>query len=247
MRKIARSEAMRKIARSVIGDVERTTDMEPEFLAAWEKVKAHTMTGVRCGYGMWQAVAHVCDRGVPGDLVECGVWRGGSSMLAALCLMARGEHRRLWLYDTYAGMTEPTAEDIEALTGRPAMATWLGSRVGDRSNWCYSPVEDVREAMAGTGYPLEMVEFVKGPVERTLLERAPDGIALLRLDTDFHASTKAEMETLYPNLAPGGVLILDDYGYWQGARQAVDEYFDREGGRPLLSRLDWTGRMAVKA
>ena len=80
----------------------------------------------------------------------------------------------------------------------------------------------------------------------SLPAQAPTAVALLRLDTDWYLSTKHEMEHLYPRLSAGGVLIVDDYGHWDGARQAVEEYFLTHGDKPLLARTDYTGRLAVK-
>ena len=94
--------------------------------------------------------------------------------------------------------------------------------------------------------PTPGVEFVQGRVENTLPAAAPPEIAVLRLDTDWYESTRHELEHLYPRLVDGGVLIVDDYGYWQGARQAVDEYFGETGEAILLNRIDDTGRIAVK-
>jgi len=97
------------------------------------------------------------------------------------------------------------------------------------------------------GYPEQQIHFVEGLVEETLPAEAPEEIALLRLDTDWYSSTKHELEQLYPRLAPGGVLILDDYGHWQGARRAVDEYFAENQITLLLNRVDSTARIGVKA
>ena len=80
----------------------------------------------------------------------------------------------------------------------------------------------------------------------TLLDRVPEQIAILRLDTDWYESTKTELEVLYPRLAPGGICILDDYGHWQGARQAVDEYFSHNQPRPLIMPVDFSGRIFIK-
>jgi hypothetical protein len=98
----------------------------------------------------------------------------------------------------------------------------------------------------GTGYPPEKVHFVKGMVEDTIPEQSPDGIALLRLDTDWYQSTKLELLHLYPRLANQGVLIIDDYGHWQGARRAVDEFISELRDPILLHRIDYTGRIAIK-
>ena len=109
------------------------------------------------------------------------------------------------------------------------------------------PVEEVREVIAGSGYPMDKVVFVKGPVEDTIPATVPDRISLLRLDTDWYSSTKHEIEHLYPRLSPHGVLILDDYGHYRGAQQAIDEYFDRTGKRPFLNRIDYSCRVAIKS
>jgi hypothetical protein len=112
--------------------------------------------------------------------------------------------------------------------------------------WGYSPIEDVRRNLLGTGYPTDRLHFVKGKVEDTIPGETPEQIALLRLDTDWYGSTKHEMQHLYPLVAQGGVLIVDDYGHWQGARSAVDEYLATNGIHLLLNRTDASGRLAIK-
>jgi len=104
----------------------------------------------------------------------------------------------------------------------------------------------VRATLTQSGYPTGRLHFVRGPVETTLPEHAPERLALLRLDTDWYESTRHELQHLYPRLSEGGVLIVDDYGHWEGARRAVDEYFERHPPAPLLNRIDYTGRIAVK-
>jgi O-methyltransferase len=88
--------------------------------------------------------------------------------------------------------------------------------------------------------------LVPGRVEETLAFDLPDQIALLRLDTDWYESTKVSLEQLYPRLVPGGVLIIDDYGHWQGCRKAVDDYFYKTDQKILLQRIDYTGRIGIK-
>jgi len=89
------------------------------------------------------------------------------------------------------------------------------------------------------------MHFIKGRVEETIPNAAPEQIALLRLDTDWYESTRHELIHLFPRLTHGGVLIIDDYGYWQGARKAVDEYIEENKLSILLARIDSTARMAV--
>jgi O-methyltransferase len=168
-------------------------------------------------------------------------------MVAALALEQEGDReRRLWLYDTFAGMSEPTEKDV-SLDGLAANAHWDEIRADrDGAIFAYASLEDVQANMASTGVARERVEYVRGPVEQTMPGKIPDRIALLRLDTDWYESTKHELEHLWERLEPGGVLIIDDYGHWAGARQAVDEYFANRPDAPLLARVDYTGRIGVK-
>jgi len=198
------------------------------------------------------AVAHVVRRDVPGALVECGVWRGGSVLAMVLTLQRLGvDDRDVYLCDTFSGMTEPTVEDTSAFDP-PALGTFERARAGGRRAWDglfgeeVFGLEQVRELLGGTGYPPERIHFVVGDVLETLPAQAPERLALLRLDTDWYASTKHEMEQLYPRLSVGGVLIVDDYGHWEGARRAVEEHFAASGEPLLFARTDYTGRMAVK-
>jgi len=205
------------------------------------------MTGVERLYAVWEAARHVVDRDVPGDVVECGVWRGGSSMMAALAIQERGARRDLWLFDTYEGMPPPGELDV-SYRGVHAGSELRSARrqAGVESVWAYATLDDVRANLLSTGYPLEHLHFVPGKVEDTIPLRAPDRIALLRLDTDWYESTRHELEYLYGRLEPGGVLIIDDYGHWAGARRAVDEFFSTLATPPMLHRIDYTGRIAVK-
>ncbi|MFU8815909.1 MAG: TylF/MycF/NovP-related O-methyltransferase, partial [Pseudomonadales bacterium] len=142
-------------------------------------------------------------------MVECGVWRGGSAMIAAL--MARA--RDLYLYDTFEGMPAPTAADV-TWHGQPASRKWRQRRNGARSEWAYAGIDEVRRNLKRTGYPAGRLHLVKGKVEESIPGVMPERIALLRLDTDFYESTRHELQHLYPRLCAGGVLIVDDYGHW---------------------------------
>jgi O-methyltransferase len=216
-----------------------------------ERCLPYTMTGVPRLQALVDAVRYLVAREVPGDFVECGVWRGGSVLAMMLTLLELDTtDRHVWLYDTFEGMTAPTEHDVSDLDP-PALETWKAANsTGERPwNEMFSSQvfneDDVRAAVLSSGYPEDRVHFVKGPVEETLPGTLPSSLALLRLDTDWYESTRHELEHLYPLLSAGGVLIVDDYGHWQGARRAVDEYF---GDQPLLlSRIDYTARIAIKA
>ncbi len=224
-------------------------DYDDAAVETIRRVRRHTMTSPARLESLIRAVEHVVKAEVPGALVECGVWRGGSMMAVALTLKRLGvTDRDLYLYDTYTGMTRPTPEDVDsAYDGFSLARMWQRRRSDDGMNWIGVPVEEVREAMASTGYPDARVHLIAGPVEETLPAQAPAEIALLRLDTDWYSSTRHEMEQLYPRLVRGGVLVLDDYGHYPGARRAVDEYLAASGEHLLLQRVDYTGRLAVKS
>ena len=221
-------------------------DFSPEQIALFQQVEPYTMTSPERIIGLYDAVTYVLDNNIVGDVVECGVWRGGSMMTAALALLARKQTRNMHLFDTYEGMPPPSAKDV-AWTGHSAkeILNSTDKKTG-RNVWCIADQADVQRNLAQTGYDLSHVRFVKGRVQDTLPEHAPAHIALLRLDTDWYESTQHELTHLYPRLVSGGVLILDDYGHWQGAKKAVDEYFENLRPRPLLSRVDNSGRIAIK-
>ncbi len=224
----------------------KAPDFSAEVRATIARVMPFTMTSPERINALVTALEYIVRRGIPGDIVECGVWRGGSMMAAAETLTRLGdERRRLFLFDTFDGMPPPAEEDrnyrgeaaSELLDAADRSSAWV---------WAVAQLDDVRANMASTGYPDERIVYVQGRVEDTIPAQAPERIALLRLDTDWYESTKHELEHLFPRLSPGGILIIDDYGHWAGARKAVDEYLDEQNMPCFLCRIDYTGRIAVK-
>lgn len=192
------------------------------------------------------AVEYVVRNDIPGSFVECGVWRGGHMMAAALTLQHLQSQRPIYLFDTFDGMTKP--EDIDKdYSDAPAIKEFLlrKGKYGE-SQWCVASEAEVRMNMQTTGYPDHQTFLVKGPVEATLPHKAPSQIAILRLDTDWYASTLHELCCLYPKVSHLGVVAIDDYGHWQGARRAVDEYLATNKIPCLLHRTDYTAREFVK-
>jgi O-methyltransferase len=217
-----------------------------------ERALPLTMTSVPRLQALIDAVRYCEARGIEGAFAECGVWRGGSVLAMILTLQELGtSDRDIHLYDTFEGMTEPSEHDTSPIDP-PALETWRDAEEEGQRPWSQMfsaetfNEDAVRRTLAETGYPQERLHLVAGPVEETLPSRAPEALALLRLDTDWYESTRHELDHLYPRLVEGGVLIIDDYGHWEGARRAVDEYFDQHPPRLLLGRIDYTGRIAVK-
>lgn len=221
----------------------------PEDREIVHRALPYTLTGVPRLHALVDAVRYCVRREIPGAFVECGVWRGGSVLAMILTLQQLGrDDREIYLYDTFEGMTEPTEADTSRVH-RPATELWDEAEGRPWPEFFSGEVFNettVRETLFATGYPRERLHFVRGPVEETLPDRAPDRLALLRLDTDWYESTRHELLHLYPRLAENGVLIIDDYGHWDGSRRAVDEYFSEYGPPVLLSRIDYSARMAVK-
>lgn len=223
-------------------------DFEKFHVAIIQKVRPYTMTSNERLYGLIEAVKYVVKHNIPGDFVECGVWKGGSMMAIAETLLQLGvTDRQLFLYDTFAGMTAPTDKDVDQLNREASIQLDQDKAKKEESVvWAYSTLEEVKNNLQQINYPAHNIHFVEGDVLKTIPSTISDQISLLRLDTDWYASTKHEMEYLYPKLVSRGVVIIDDYGFWKGSRQAVDEYIEANNIQILLNRMDETGRIAIK-
>ncbi|MDE0863626.1 MAG: class I SAM-dependent methyltransferase [Rubripirellula sp.] len=222
------------------------TDLNDDTVETIMQVRDCTMTSIERLNGLCEAVRYLSENKIEGDIVECGVWRGGS-MMAIASMLSRfdDQDRELFLFDTFEGMSEPTEHDV-SIGGVTAETLLDEEDIGDaKSVWCVSSLAEVKSNMAKMDYPTEKVHFIPGKVEDTIPANGPGKIALLRLDTDWYESTAHELEHFFSRLVDGGVLIVDDYGHWQGARKAVDEYFEKHGIGMLLQRLDYTGRIGI--
>ncbi|MFG3315392.1 TylF/MycF/NovP-related O-methyltransferase [Streptomyces albidoflavus] len=219
-------------------------DYDEEAKETVRAVKPWTMTSPERLNAFILATRYVVRHQIPGAVVECGVWRGGSMQAAARTLLSLdAADRDLYLFDTFEGMPPPTEEDLRR-DGRSA-GELLAAQGKDRPIWAVASLDDVQAGFDQVPYPKERLHYVHGLVEKTVPAEAPEQISVLRLDTDWYASTRHELEHLYPRLVSGGVLLIDDYGYWQGSRRAVDEFLEATGERLLLLRMD-EGRIAVK-
>ena len=222
-------------------------DMDPGFAPIYHQCQPYTMTSLERMYSLYQSIEYIIANNIPGDFVECGVWKGGSTMLIALTLLKHHiSNRPIYLYDTFKGMTEPTKEDIRISDNSPAHHTWRHQQHADHNDYAYASLAEVKQNMQLTHYPDSYLVYVEGLVEHPLPASSPQQISLLRLDTDWYKSTYHELVHLYPRLVTNGVLILDDYGHFAGARQAVNEYFSHQARPLLLHRVDYTGRVGIK-
>lgn len=216
-------------------------DLDASFRTEWKVCSPYSLISPERAWALAEAVRFVAASGIPGDIVECGVWKGGACLLASRILHEvepEGE-RRIWLYDTFEGMPEPGNEDRIAASGQA-----LKER--NPEGWWAAGEAVVRSTLGNSPMPQDRFRFVPGKVEETLDMHKPSSISILRLDTDWYESTRKELDVLYPLISPGGILIVDDYGHFTGARKAVDEYFSERGEPVLLHRSDYTGRVIIK-
>ncbi len=223
-------------------------DITPWERSVYVSIVNMTAQEPSAAVNLLRAVDYLIDAGIEGDFVECGVFRGASIVMMARALLRRGvTDRKIWLYDTFEGMPQPSEHDY-AYDGTRCLDNWARrqKRGGEARLEMYGPIEDVEAVCRSTGYPMDRLTFVKGMVEDTIPAQAPDRIALLRLDTDYYPSTRHELEQLYPRLVRGGVLIIDDYGYHRGAQLATDNYIREHGLRLFLVRVNENVRFAIK-
>ncbi len=165
------------------------------------------------------AVDYVVKNNIPGSFVECGVWAGAHIIAAAMALDARKSSRKIYIYDTFEGQGEPVEEDGEVVKKR-----WE-----TRKDWMKYDIDSCRNNIfSSMDYPEKNFVFVKGFVQDTIPKVVPDEISILRLDMDMYEPTKHALIHLYPRLSKHGVLIIDDYGKWPGARLATDEYIEKQ-------------------
>jgi len=174
---------------------------------------------------LMDAVRYVIKNNIQGDVVECGIGKGGSIMAIAETLIdLESFEKEIFLYDTYEGFPEPGKFDINFKNETASMIKQREFEKG-RKWGMVATLKEVKKNVFSTKYPEHKFKFIKGKVEDTIPKHIPEKISILRLDTDFYESTKHELIHLFPRLSKYGILIIDDYGHWSGSRKAVDEYF----------------------
>lgn len=197
--------------------------------------RAATMIGRARLDNLHACVEQVIRDGVPGDLIETGVWRGGSTILMRAIVKARGEERLVCVADSFAGLPDA---DLETY---PLDREFAGHQKLDVG------IEDVRAQFRRYGLLDDGVRFLEGWFKDTLPTLGDRAFAVVRLDGDMYGSTIEALSELYPRLRPGGFLIVDDYGAYHACRQAVADYRDAHGIAEPIEQVDWTGVFWRKA
>jgi hypothetical protein len=245
VRNIARLLGVRRTERA--GSLDADILKETAFVEIYEKCKPFTMVSFEKSFALYKAVQYIVRNNIEGDFVECGVWKGGQAMLIAYTLMQEKDTtKKIYLYDTYKGMTKPEGIDVHVGNKEKAITKWGLQQQSEHNDWCFAPLAEVQANTALTKYPQEHFVLVEGDVLQTIPKQLPEKIALLRLDTDWYASTYHELVHAYPRLEKKGVLIIDDYGTWEGSRKATDQYMEEQGVHLLLNKIGKSGRIAVK-
>ena len=224
------------------------TDQEINLIHEFDQ---HSMTPLLRRWAMIQSLHYINKNRIEGDIVECGIWRGGSLFLAKRFQdkYYKNVERNFYGFDTFEGMSKPSIYDYST-KGVPAIDIYNkmkdNKEKNESSNFARASLEDVISSAKLFFEDISCMKFIKGKVEDTLLKDSnlPNKISLLRLDTDWYESTLIELKKLYPLLSLGGILIVDDYGDWLGAKKAVDEYFNNKN--VFKSRIDNACRLYMK-
>jgi O-methyltransferase len=214
---------------------EHSDIIDDDFWSITPLVYEYTELPTTVLHNLYCAARYIVSAGIPGDFVECGVFMGGSVMMMEHVLLRhdRSKDRRIFALDTFSGFVRRSEElDIDIITGLPAcLPDPFDSSAGAIEN------------MTSVGFSRLCV--VKGDVLDTIPSLDAKQISLLRLDTDTYDTTKFELDQLYDRVVPGGVVIVDDYGYTFGCKKAVDDFVSSRA--ILLQRINHNCRAWVKA
>jgi O-methyltransferase len=219
-------------------------EINPYELKLINKCLGYSMTNLHRMWSLVQSFHYIRQKKISGEFVECGVWKGGNLILLKTLLQKYNLNKKVYGFDTFEGMPKPSSVDVK-YNGKSGLTTYYEHKKLNLG-FAYSEIAEVENNLR-ENCSLTNIKLIKGRVEETLLVRKnlPKKISILRLDTDFYSSTKVELNILYPRLVTGGVLIIDDYGFWKGARKAVDEYF--KNFRPFFHYVDHSCRLMIKS
>jgi O-methyltransferase len=210
---------------------------DPFFRSTYQACKHASMLFVPGFYNIYSSLCYVADNGIPGDIIECGCFLGGSTLfMLEACSQLGITDKKIIVCDTFDGFPSGEADSTH---GKPFHAADF---IPDGTNF-----RRRFDEIIGSHVLASNVVVIEGPVEQTLpITKHISDLSLVRLDTDFYSSTKVELEVLYPALSTAGVLIIDDYGSFDGCRKATDEYFSRAARKPLFFKVDRGTHACVK-
>lgn len=223
------------------GDIPPADFLNVEKLWLFNKVYPYTMSGYKRLSNVYQLANAIEKKNIKGAFVECGVWKGGCSAIMAYIAKKTGSNRKIWLFDSFEGLPEPTKED--GLMAQQYAENKAAGKLKSIEK-CVGPLEDVNKVMFEVlKLKKENIVIKKGWFQNSLpREKENIGpIAILRLDGDWYESTKVCLDNLYDKVIIGGYIIIDDYGHWEGAKRALEDFFKERGIKPNLVKIDYTG------
>ena len=233
---------------TIINNDQKIIELSEKDRKLIDIVSNYSMTPRIRIYNLLQALKHVKQNSIEGDFVECGVWKGGNIIMFRKFQENEffNDKRNIFAYDTFSGMSEPSKEDFNLIKKISAKNLLEKDKEKKTNTWGVCGLDEVKSNILKNVTSIENIKFIKGKVEETLMneENLPKKISILRLDTDWYESTKKELEILYSKVTPGGIIIIDDYGHWNGSRQAVDEYF--KGKFVWMHYVDYACRLIIK-
>lgn len=194
------------------------------------QIESYSVCGRQVLEKQYVLAQDVVNRQVPGDFVECGVYNGGSASAIAMALRHTG--KKAWLYDSFAGMPKTTKKD------GPLASQYAGLYIGSE--------EKVREAFNIISFPEDKLIIRKGWFKDTLRDPLPKEVSILHIDCDWYDSVMLTLGTFYDLVAEGGVILLDDFGHWEGCREAFYDFVRKRNISPLLERFGYTQAFWIK-
>ncbi len=194
---------------------------------AIKRCTPYTLTSQARMSMLWDAIEDVHKKDIPGCFVEAGVYKGGSSMLAAYAMKYFDMERDIFMFDTFKGMTQPGENDYKMnkeVSSNEYLKKWKDNQKETHNEWCYASYPEVLHNINGVGYPF--FDMITGNVLKTVQKGMCSSIAVLRIDVDFYDATKHMLDKFYDQVEDGGYIIFDDYWCWNGTHKAVNEFFD---------------------
>ncbi len=233
---------------SLINSNQKIVELNNNDKKLLDLIQNYSMTTQIRIFTLLQSLRHLKNKKIDGDYVECGVWKGGNIILFKKFIEDEDENskKKIFAFDTYEGMTEPDKNDYDLSSNITANILLKADKAKKTNTWGICDLESVKKNIQTCVNSTENIKFIKGPVESTLNDTSnlPNKISLLRLDTDWYSSTKKELDVLYDRVTPGGIVIIDDYGHWGGAKKAVDEFFLNK--YVWMHYVDYACRLIVK-
>ncbi len=224
-----------KLYRQIVDETDETREkrMESRINGADWPSCAHSMAGYKRLRNLADCMLEVLKNDIPGDFIETGVWRGGACILMrGLSKAANQEKRKTYVADSFEGLPPPNAEEYPADKG---------DTLYTRSDMLGITLESVQDNFRSYDLLDDNVVFMKGWFKDTLPQLKAKKFAIIRLDGDMYESTIQAIEELYPKLAVGGYIIVDDFGAVRGCKKAINDYRESHGITDPIEKVDWTG------